>query len=193
MKPRCNRSFGEPATGSGYTSRPCRRTRSHADDRYRRRNLERRRRRGRCLSDGVTDFAGAVSAIVAGLDNLGGFAEVSGKAALLFRGLANTGGGQLLLDLFNYIIGVAEAANIAAALNKCRRLARSSVRHSNWHDAGTTGQQPCLPASTSAARGGWPTRRRMRRSRKMPSRCCVDRENLLGTSQRPRAQQTGSG
>lgn len=79
-------------------------------------------------ADGVTSFEGRIEAKQSGPDfspgiqrtevrsTLGGFAEVSGLQQLMFHGEVDTGGGQLLLDPFNYNIGFAEANAIVAAL-----------------------------------------------------------------------------
>lgn len=67
-------------------------------------------------SDGATAFAGAIEAYGASLGE-GGLVEVSGKQHLDFAGDVNTGGGQLLLDPYNYYIDSVAAANIEAALN----------------------------------------------------------------------------
>lgn len=66
-------------------------------------------------SDGVTDFRGVVENRGAG-SGAGGFTEVSGLRELGFNGTVDTGGGDLLLDPFNYTIGAAEAAAIVTAL-----------------------------------------------------------------------------
>ena len=66
-------------------------------------------------SDGDTSFSGQCYAQGAPLGS-GGLVEVSGKQNLSFAGTVDTGGGQLLLDRFNYIVGASEAANIVAAL-----------------------------------------------------------------------------
>ena len=55
-------------------------------------------------ADGDTNFAGKISA-KGSEDNQGGFVEVSGKQNLKFRGDVDTGGGTLLLDPTNIVIG----------------------------------------------------------------------------------------
>ena len=67
-------------------------------------------------SDGDTSFEGQIFAQGAPLGS-GGLVEVSGKQNLNFAGTVDTGGGQLLLDPFNYIVGATEAGNIVFALN----------------------------------------------------------------------------
>ena len=66
-------------------------------------------------ADEAMDFRGAVENRGAG-DGLGGFTEVSGLQQLGFNGTVDTGGGDLLLDPFNYVIGATEAANLAFLL-----------------------------------------------------------------------------
>ncbi|MEM7009962.1 MAG: filamentous hemagglutinin N-terminal domain-containing protein, partial [Verrucomicrobiota bacterium] len=67
-------------------------------------------------ADGITDFRGSIEAAGQNDGVTGGFAEVSGLEGLNFAGEVNTGGGDLLLDPFNYTIGVAEAVTLHLAL-----------------------------------------------------------------------------
>ncbi len=64
-------------------------------------------------ADGAMDFQGSV--VNTGF-TAGGFAEVSGLESLNFAGHVDTGGGELLLDPYNYTIGETEATNIENAL-----------------------------------------------------------------------------
>ncbi len=66
-------------------------------------------------ADRLMDFQGSIENRGAG-GGAGGFAEVSGMEYLGFNGTVDTGGGNLLLDPYSYIIGAAEAGNIVTAL-----------------------------------------------------------------------------
>ncbi len=66
-------------------------------------------------SDGETAFHGIIAATGAPLGS-GGLVEVSGKQSLRFAGQVDTRGGQLLLDPYDYVIDVTEAAFITSAL-----------------------------------------------------------------------------
>ncbi|MFT5466214.1 MAG: filamentous hemagglutinin family protein, partial [Verrucomicrobiales bacterium] len=80
-------------------------------------------------ANGVMDYRGAVEA----RGGAGGFVEVSGLEQLEFAGTVDTGGGQLLLDPFNYTIGAVEAGNIVTA------LASNNVTIDTTADVGTHG------------------------------------------------------
>ncbi len=67
-------------------------------------------------ADGATHFHGTIQNRGAG-GGAGGFTEVSGLQHLSFNGHVDTGGGELLLDPFDYSIGFADATAIVAALN----------------------------------------------------------------------------
>lgn len=64
-------------------------------------------------ADGAMDFQGSIENTGS---TAGGFAEVSGLESLNFGGQVDTGGGELLLDPYNYTIGATQAANIVTAL-----------------------------------------------------------------------------
>ncbi len=66
-------------------------------------------------ADRLMDFQGSVENRGAG-GGAGGFTEVSGLEYLGFNGTVDTGGGNLLLDPYSYIIGATEAGNIVTAL-----------------------------------------------------------------------------
>ncbi|MDF1824134.1 MAG: filamentous hemagglutinin N-terminal domain-containing protein, partial [Verrucomicrobiales bacterium] len=66
-------------------------------------------------ADDTMDFRGSVQNRGAG-SGAGGFTEVSGLRSLGFHGTVDTGGGDLLLDPFNYVIGATEATNLVNAL-----------------------------------------------------------------------------
>lgn len=78
-------------------------------------------------SDGETVFAGNISARARGAEGQGGFAEVSGKQTLDYRGVADLRGagaggtGTLLLDPTDFTVGTVQAATIVS------NLATSSV------------------------------------------------------------------
>ncbi|WP_197169261.1 MBG domain-containing protein [Novipirellula galeiformis] len=86
-------------------------------------------------SDGNTDFHGTISARGVPLGS-GGLVEVSGKQQLNFAGSVDTGGGHLLLDPFNYVIGAAQATNIINALTSNHVTIQTSVDDTNFGSSG---------------------------------------------------------
>ncbi len=86
-------------------------------------------------ADGATDFRGSIENTGSTDETVdgGGFAEVSGREELYFAGTVDTGGGQLLLDPFDYTIDATQATAIAGA------LAGGSVTIDTTADDGTFG------------------------------------------------------
>ena len=93
-------------------------------------------------SDGSTDFTGTITAsgsLASGNDlplGSGGLVEVSGKESLNFAGSVNTGGGHLLLDPFNYTIGLGQATNIVNALTSNNVTIMTSVSNGAYGGVG---------------------------------------------------------
>jgi filamentous hemagglutinin family protein len=73
-------------------------------------------------SDGETTFGGSISARAMGAEGQGGFAEVSGKETLDYRGIADLRGagagvtGTLLLDPTDFTVGSSQASTIVSNL-----------------------------------------------------------------------------
>lgn len=85
-------------------------------------------------ADDATDYRGAISARGGSNGGHGGFAEVSGKQSLLFRGTADLRAplgltGNLLLDPTDITIGDAAATSVNCAAGTCSGSGASSFLH----------------------------------------------------------------
>ena len=90
-------------------------------------------------SDGSTLFQGNISAQGSKLGE-GGFVEISGKQDLRFEGDVNTGGGNLLLDPYNYTIGSTQASSITGALANNNVTIQTTSNNSSYGSSGNSAQ-----------------------------------------------------